>query len=286
MDHLLKVMCQTFQLPLAQYWVTKDPNLGALDVMYQSSHIDFENSMPWCEFKDACVRMGLNIGEGLVGKTYLSQKSFFCKDMREFTITNHPMAHYARKCGSIACLTICLWSLSPQYRDCVLELFLPSREMNSNYPQTLLNSLLATMKEHLLYFMVASEGQLGQVLSVEVINPSRHEPKTFKIGQPLCSLAHLEGSQNEGDASQQATHSKLSFQDEVVQDEHCLDIEKSNLTIVPYHDAFVGDLTIGTPDIAEIDHSAMEIILEDAIKHKEHTMASERGNPFFYEKNS
>lgn len=273
---MLKVMCQTFHLPLAQYWVTKDPNSGALDVMYQSSYRDFEKLMPWCEFKDACVRMGSNIGEGLVGKTYLSQKSFFCRDIREFTITNHPLAHYARNCGSIACLTICLWSLSPQYKDCVLELFLPSHEMDSNYPQTLLNSLLTTMKEHLLYFMVASEGQLGQVLSVEVINPSRHETKTFEIGQPFCSLADLEASQNEGDASQQATHcSKLLFQDGVVHNEHGLDIEKSNTTIVPCHDAVAGDLNIGTPDIVDIDHSAMEIIMEDTLKH---TMASERGN--------
>ncbi|XP_074332365.1 protein NLP7-like isoform X2 [Apium graveolens] len=274
MDHMLKEMCQTFHLPLAQYWVTKDPNLGALDVMYQSSCRDFENSMPWCEFKDACVRMGSNIGEGLVGKTYLSQKSFFCKDVRELTITDHPSAHYARKCGSIAYITIYLWSLSPQCRDCVLEFFLPNPEMNSTYPQTLLNSLLATTKENLPYFMVASEGQSGQVLSVEVINPSRHEPKTFKIGQPLCSLAHHEGPQNKGDASQPASRrSNLWFQDEIVQDEHGLDIKnkKSNTTIVPYHDALSGDLTIATPEIIEEDNSAM--------KHKEHTMGSERAQP-------
>ncbi|KAL8156771.1 hypothetical protein AgCh_001759 [Apium graveolens] len=274
MDHMLKEMCQTFHLPVAQYWVTKDPNLGALDVMYQSSCRDFENSMPWCEFKDACVRMGSNIGEGLVGKTYLSQKSFFCKDVRELTITDHPSAHYARKCGSIAYITIYLWSLSPQCRDCVLEFFLPNPEMNSTYPQTLLNSLLATTKENLPYFMVASEGQSGQVLSVEVINPSRHEPKTFKIGQPLCSLAHHEGPQNKGDASQPASRrSNLWFQDEIVQDEHGLDIknEKSNTTIVPYHDALSGDLTIATPEIIEEDNSAM--------KHKEHTMGSERAQP-------
>nr|XP_017224724.1 PREDICTED: protein NLP7-like [Daucus carota subsp. sativus] len=272
MDHLLEVICQTFRLPLAQYWVIKDANLGGLEVMYQSSHRDFENIIPWCQFKDACLRMGSHVGEGPVGKTYLSQKSLFCRDITELTITNHPLAHYAQNCGSIACFTICLWSLSPQYRECVLEFFLPSQEMDSYYPQTLLNSLLTTMKENLLFDMVASEGQLGEVLLVEVINSSGYEPETFKIGQPVCSLAD-----HEDYVFQQGTgSSQLLFEDGTVQDEHVRDIEKSNDVTVSYLDAVVGDMTIATPDIVEIDNSALEIMLEDAIKQKEHTVVPER----------
>lgn len=202
MDHLLTVICETFSLPLAQYWVSNtDAYVRPLRVMCQKGNTKFENLAPWCEFKSTCLQMHLNIGEGLVGKTFLLQKPLFCRDIIELRTTNYPMVQYSLNCGSIACFTICLRSSFPKYTECVLEFFLPSQEMDSFYPQTLLNSLLETVKEHLPYYMVASGEQLGQVLSVDVINTSttRNEHKSFEIGKPESSLSYHQDSTNEGD---------------------------------------------------------------------------------------
>lgn len=234
MDHFLTVVCQKFPFPLAQYWTIRDPNLGACRVMYQSSNRDFENITPWCKFKEACLRMHMNIGEGLVGKTYRSQKSFFCRDITEFSITNYPLAHYAQTCGPIACFTICLYNINPPSRECVLECFLPSQEMNSNYPQTLLNALLETMKEHLHPCMVTSAGPLGQVLTVEVINVSpQSNSESFEIGRPASFLPYLE-----------------VLEDGTELDEHVLDIEKSDSTIYSYEETSTWQTSEETPDYA------------------------------------
>ncbi|KAA8519352.1 hypothetical protein F0562_013608 [Nyssa sinensis] len=53
--------------------------------------------------------------------------------------------------------------------DYVLEFLLPRNETNG-YPQTLLHSILAIMKQHLPSFKLASGQELGLGLSVEVIN--------------------------------------------------------------------------------------------------------------------
>ncbi|KAK1403045.1 hypothetical protein POM88_002650 [Heracleum sosnowskyi] len=306
MDRVLTLLCQNFPLHLAQYWVITDPNLGALSLMYQKSNLDSENLTPLSKFKDACLQTRLNIGEGLVGKTYLSQKSFFCWDITEFDITNYPLAHYARSCGSIACFTIFLRSLSPPCGECVLEFFLPSQEMTSYYLLILLRSLLATVEEHIQYYSISSGEELGQVLKVEFITSStQNEPGLLKIGQPENSLLLHEGSKNYRDLqplSEYATE----------KDEHGLNIEKGNSTTA------TGKISKRTPnnapaiinldeleeespikriepqplsskpkrseeisdegDTTEIDHSGLAITLGKAIRHRGHTVAAKRVN--------
>lgn len=194
MDYLLKAVCRTFRLPLAQYWITAYP-AKTLRVVHQFSHEDFENIAPWCQFKRACLQRPLNICEGLVGNTYLSYQACFCRDITKLRINHYPFTHYAQNCGSVACFTICLHSLYLGKKS-VLEFFLPYQEIDRNYPQTLLNSLLATINEHRLNCMLASRKQLGQVFTVKVINSSTHnKPDSFKIGQHYSSLPHHEGSE-------------------------------------------------------------------------------------------
>lgn len=224
MDRVLTLLCKKFPLHLAQYWVITDPNLGALSVMYQKSNLDSENLRPLCKFKDACLQTRLNIGEGLVGKTYLSHKSFFCWDITQFDITNYPLAHYTRSCVSIACLTIYLHTLSPLCGECVLEFFLPSQEMTSYNPLILLRSLLATVKEHIQYYTISSGEESGQVLGVEFITPStRNESELLKVGQPESSVPLHKGSKNYHNLQPLSEYATEN-------DEHGLNIEKSNST--------------------------------------------------------
>ncbi|WOH16336.1 hypothetical protein DCAR_0935887 [Daucus carota subsp. sativus] len=251
MDHLLTVVCQKYPLPLAQYWEVGDVNVRDLGVVNQEGNIDFPNVTPWLQFKNACKNIGLYIDEGLVGKSYLSHKSFLCRDIKELSITNYPLAHYAPNCRPIPCFTICLCSFKPWYREYVLELFLPSQEMDSYDPRTLLNSLMETMKEHLPDYMVASGEQLGQVLSVEVIKSSTHDkPEYLKIGEPQSSLPPQEGLNNEGDASHQFPFVLPSlFKDGAVQDGNVMNIEESNSTINSYEEIASGETSTSRPNI-------------------------------------
>ncbi|KAK1403044.1 hypothetical protein POM88_002649 [Heracleum sosnowskyi] len=275
MDDSLRVICETFSLPLAQYWGATDPYVGPL-------------------------RMQLNIGEGLVGKTYLSHKSLFCRDIIELRKNNQPLAHYSLNCGSIACFTICLRSIFPKYRECVVEFFLPSQEMDSFYPQTLLNSLLATMKERPPYFMLASGEQLGELLSVDVINTStmHNRPESFKIGQHKSSLSDHEDSKKEGDIlfieksnvainSDEATTSGetskrtpvnvalITDLDELEEESLMKCTESKSLTSQLKRTKKIVE---GERSTVRIDHSTSEMNLEKGMNHREGSVADELGD--------
>ncbi|XP_074332331.1 protein NLP3-like [Apium graveolens] len=65
--------------------------------------------------------------------------------------------------------------------------------MDNDYPQTLLNSIWATINKCLPNWYLSSGEQPGQVLSVKIINSSAQiEPESFKLGQNNSSLSHLE----------------------------------------------------------------------------------------------
>ncbi|XP_017226093.1 protein NLP7 isoform X1 [Daucus carota subsp. sativus] len=280
MDHLLTVVCQKYPLPLAQYWEVGDVNVRDLGVVNQEGNIDFPNVTPWLQFKNACKNIGLYIDEGLVGKSYLSHKSFLCRDIKELSITNYPLAHYAPNCRPIPCFTICLCSFKPWYREYVLELFLPSQEMDSYDPRTLLNSLMETMKEHLPDYMVASGEQLGQVLSVEVIKSSTHDkPEYLKIGEPQSSLPPQEGLNNEGDASHQFPFVLPSlFKDGAVQDGNVMNIEESNSTINSYEEIASGETSTSRPNIVPETIHADESVQESPLENIAYALTNEDVN--------
>ncbi|XP_074332489.1 uncharacterized protein LOC141670498 isoform X2 [Apium graveolens] len=297
MDHLLTVICETFSIPLAQYWVVTDPYFGRLRVMCQKGNTKFGILKPWCEFKTTCLQMHLNVGKGLVGNTFLSHKSLFCKDIKELSTTCYPMAQYPLNCGSIACFTVCLHSISPKYTECVLEFFLPSQEMDSFYPQTLLNSLLATMKEHLPYYIVASGEQLGQVLSVDIISTYTVVPQSFKVGQPNSSLSYHEDSKKEGDIlyieksnsainNDEATTSGGTSKCTPVNVAEITDheLEEESLFKCSKSQSLTSQLkrtkkiVEGERSILRIDHSAFEMNLKKGINHRGESAVDELGD--------
>ncbi|KAL1804233.1 protein NLP7 isoform X1 [Daucus carota subsp. sativus] len=250
MDHVLTLVCQKFPLRLAQFWVLTNPNSGALSVMSQKSNLDSEELAPLCRFKDACLQTHLNIGEGLVGKTCLFRKSFSCRNITEFNITNYPLAHYARSCVSIACFTIFLRSFFPPFEECVLEFFLPSQELSNYYPQTMSNTLLTTVKEHLPYYTFDLGEELGQVPTLEVINSSSTREifkQTHKNAVAVINLDELEESPVKR-------------------------IEPQSLTPKPNRSKEI----IDEANTMEINHFSLEITLEEAIRNREYTVAARR----------
>ncbi|KAA8519350.1 hypothetical protein F0562_013606 [Nyssa sinensis] len=111
----------------------------------------------------------LKRGQGVAGKAYLSRNACFCSDITHFSFSDYPLAHLARFHKLAGSFAICLRSSHTGDDDYVLEFLLPRNETNG-YPQTLLDSILAIMKQHLPSFKLASEQELGLGLSVEVIN--------------------------------------------------------------------------------------------------------------------
>ncbi|KAL1804236.1 hypothetical protein ACET3Z_032883 [Daucus carota] len=195
LGRVLEEVCQTFHLPLTQYWTCKG---GFYYSLNQFSGRDFENLAPWCQFKDACLCKGFN---RLLGVSNRSAGAFFCSNISALSITKYHLAHYAKNLGSIACFTIYLLVLEEEKeygREYALEFFLPSQEMDNDYPQTLLNCIWTKVRESLPNCKLAAREREkpGQVLLVKVINSSTHsQPKSFEVGHPQSSLPHNEGSE-------------------------------------------------------------------------------------------
>ncbi|KAK1403039.1 hypothetical protein POM88_002644 [Heracleum sosnowskyi] len=131
---------------------------------------------------------------------------------------------------------------SPQYQQCMLELYLPSQKMDSYYPQNLLSSLLSTMKEHLPEYLLASGENLGQVISVKVIKsftPNEHE--SLKIVDKLEEESYVKCIEP------QSLTSKPARSEEILEDEGYAE---------------------------EIDHYALEMTLEEVSKLKKHSVTN------------
>ncbi|XP_017259069.1 protein NLP7 isoform X1 [Daucus carota subsp. sativus] len=188
-DHVLAVVSETFQVPLAQCWLSRDHSVGEYTVINQKGSLDYNNLVPWSKFKEACLQSYLDMGDGLVGRTFMSHTAFFCSEITKLSIRSYPLAHYLGNCGSVDCFTMCLHNYTTGDKDYVIEFFLPHEQMDSQCPESLLNSLLETLRQHFKTFVLASGEKLGTEMSVKVIDSFMyHESESFKIVCPNLSF--------------------------------------------------------------------------------------------------
>lgn len=192
----LEAVCQRFRLPLTQYWYYDN---YFYSLLHQFSNSDIVNSAHWCQFKDVCLRKSF---ESLLGHSDASQGAFFCRNISALSITKYPLAHYAQNCESIACFTIYLLVLEEEEEEedkeglLYLEFFLPSQELDNDYPQSLLNLIWIIVRESLPNCTLASGEELKEVVSVMVINSSTQtKPDSFEVGHPQTSFPHYESSE-------------------------------------------------------------------------------------------
>ncbi|CAL5441025.1 unnamed protein product [Camellia sinensis] len=156
------VMRSIHHLPLAQTWASCRL-CNAVFIIHNGVHnLD--------DFLDACDLHHLRKGQGVVGRAISSQNLVFCKDVTQFSITEYPLAHYARKLGLTGSFAICLWSNYIEDNVYVLEFFLPPNYCEGGDPRIALVPLLTTMKRHCKSFKVASGEELGEELSIEVLD--------------------------------------------------------------------------------------------------------------------
>ncbi|XWS50119.1 hypothetical protein CRYUN_Cryun12cG0061300 [Craigia yunnanensis] len=192
---ILTVVCENHKLPLAQTWVPcRHRSVLAYGGGLKKSCTSFDGNCMgqvcmsttdvafyvvdahvW-GFREACIEHHLQKGQGVAGRAFLSHNSCFCADITQFCKTDYPLVHYARMFGLTSCFAICLRSTSTGDDDYVLEFFLPSAIADSNEQQTLLGSILATIKQHFQSLKVASGAELEEDEgSIEIIEASSDE---------------------------------------------------------------------------------------------------------------
>ncbi|OMP02900.1 Plant regulator RWP-RK [Corchorus olitorius] len=192
---ILTVVCKTHTLPLAQTWVPcRHRSVLAYGGGMKKSCTSFDGSCMgqvcmsttdvafyvvdahmW-GFREACLEHHLQKGQGVAGRAFLSQNSCFCADITRFCKTDYPLVHYARMFGLTGCFAICLRSSYTGDDDYVLEFFVPPAITDSKEQQTLLGSILATMKQHFHSLKVSSGVEFeGDEVSIEIIEASSDE---------------------------------------------------------------------------------------------------------------
>ncbi|KAK6146481.1 hypothetical protein DH2020_020350 [Rehmannia glutinosa] len=192
---IITVVCETHTLPLAQTWVPcRHRNVLANGGGFKKTCSSFDGSCMgqvcmsttdvafyvvdahmW-GFREACAEHHLQKGQGVAGRAFASHNSCFCEDITEFCKTEYPLVHYARMFGLKSSFAICLRSNHTGNDDYVLEFFLPPNIKSYEDQQTLLDSLLVTMKQHFGSLRVASGKDLDEEWrSIEIIKASMDE---------------------------------------------------------------------------------------------------------------
>ena len=227
---ILTAACETHKLPMAQTWVPcMHRNVlaygGGLKkvctsidgscmgrVCMSATDVAFYivDAHMW-GFREACLEHHLQKGQGVAGRAFSSHNSCYCGDITQFCKTDYPLVHYARMFGLTSCFAICLQSSYTGSDNYVLEFFLPPSITNACEQQSLLGSLLGTMKKHFKSLKVASGFGLEQEGYVEVIRVSNagHEstiervPIIQSVGSPPAPSTFQNGEMVQCDLSKQ-----------------------------------------------------------------------------------
>ncbi|PIA46763.1 hypothetical protein AQUCO_01500363v1 [Aquilegia coerulea] len=130
---VLKAVCETHRLPLAQIWVPciqqgkggcrhSDDNY-ALCISTIDSACCVTDSLH--EFHEACSAHHLFIGEGVAGRAFLTNKPCLSTDITAFSKKQYPLKHYAKMFELRAAVAMRLRSIHDGRVDYVFEFFLP-----------------------------------------------------------------------------------------------------------------------------------------------------------------
>ncbi|KAI3823702.1 hypothetical protein L1987_05142 [Smallanthus sonchifolius] len=177
---VIAVVCETYNFPLAQTWVPcRHRSVLAYGGGLKKSCSSFDGSCMgqvcmsttdvafyvvdahmW-GFREACAEHHLQKGQGVAGRAFATRSSCFCENITHFGKTEYPLVHYARLFGLVGSFAICLRSSYTGDDDYILEFFLPPNMVDSKDQQTMLGSLLTSMKQHFRSLKVSSGEEIG-----------------------------------------------------------------------------------------------------------------------------
>lgn len=173
---LMKAVCENHSLHLALAWVP----CGDCNALLRGHSVGYCNNDQFFEFIMVSQAHHIRQGQGVVGWALSSPNLSYCSDVTQFSIAEYPLVPYARKCRLSACFAICLQSSCTGNDVCVLEFFLPSSNKDVDDSWISFSRILGTIKEVFKNFKLASGQELGEELSVAVID--------FQNGQKLHSV--------------------------------------------------------------------------------------------------
>lgn len=147
---LMKAVCETHRLPLAQTWVpciqqgkggsrhTDENYANCISTVDAACYVTDPHI--W-GFHEACSEHHLLRDQGIVGKAFTTNQPCFSMDVTALCKTEYPLSHYAKIFGLHAAVAIRLRSICTGTADYVLEFFLPVDCTNSEEQRLMLNSL-------------------------------------------------------------------------------------------------------------------------------------------------
>ncbi|CAL5390434.1 unnamed protein product [Camellia sinensis] len=207
--NVLKVVCEVYDLPLAQVWVPCKVGwpcrplvdggvLGVCCYYYKDDYGDNDGA-----FRYISSLFHLKNGVGVVGRALLSTNMVFCRDVTQLSLTEYPLAHYARKARLSGCFAICLDSNCTGNDVYVLEFFMPMSNNASENPHTSLRKIWETMRENFQTLRIASGEELGEELHIEEIPiQNSGELDIVQMPQTTISLPRSEPLQSEFEVMQ------------------------------------------------------------------------------------
>ncbi|KAC9657512.1 hypothetical protein E3N88_45434 [Mikania micrantha] len=174
---ILKVVCDTHNLPLAQTWMVSPSasfcahekvlknccssfNTRCFRKVCMSTAIPFyvQDLSTW-PFMQASKECHLEMSRGVAGRALSSRGSCFCGDVTRLDEEEYPLVHNARMSRLTSCFAIFLHCVEGS-NDYVLEFFLKDSRRVLNIIQTLKHIVKAP-----------SGFELGDGSSIEVVNP-------------------------------------------------------------------------------------------------------------------
>ncbi|PWA41370.1 PB1 domain-containing protein [Artemisia annua] len=180
--NILKDVCDTHQLPLAQTWALSPfTSVASYEQVLEKSCNSYDSRclgkvcMSTCAlpyyvqnlglwpFREECKKQHLDKSRGFVSRALSSGGSCFCEDVTKLGEEVYPLVHYARTSGLTSCFTIHMHGCESN-NDYVLEFFLPSHMKESKH----LMNLVQMLKQNL---EVASGFELGDKSFIEVVGP-------------------------------------------------------------------------------------------------------------------
>ena len=113
---ILKVVCDTHKLPLAQTWAVSPTStvvshekvlqkccssfdtkcIGKICISTAGLPFHVRDLRKW-KFREESVKQHLHKSEGIVGRALASRGSYFCADVTQINKEEFPLVHYARE---------------------------------------------------------------------------------------------------------------------------------------------------------------------------------------------
>ncbi|XP_050231585.1 protein NLP2-like [Mercurialis annua] len=155
-SEVLESVCKKYKLPLALTWARcfQQGKGGCrhFDEKFARciSTVDsacFAADEELISFHVACSEQYLFLGQGIVGKAFITNNQCFASDITAFTKTDYPLSHHAKILDLHAAVAIPLRSTDDGSAEFVLELFLPKDCQDPGEQKKMCESLLFAIQQ-------------------------------------------------------------------------------------------------------------------------------------------